>query len=220
MGFVASLVAAPVLMARTLQGNDRLAAVGAAVFVASLLLLYLASTLYHAFPPGRAKRALRIVEHGAIYLLIAGTYTPFTLGVLRGPWGFALLGLVWTLAATGITLKTVFGIRYPAVSTALYLAMGWLIVVAARTVWLQVPVAGVAWLVAGGLAYTIGVGFYTTQRHAVRALRLAPVRARRHDVSLPGHPVVRRGLTSVATHSSRRADAETHTIPGGLTICP
>jgi hemolysin III len=164
VGFVASLAAAPLLMARALESGSGVTATGAAVFVGSVVLLYLASTLYHALPRSRAKRALRVVEHGAIYVLIAGTYTPFTLGVLRGRWGWTLLALVWVLAATGITVKAVFGIRYPAVSTGLYLAMGWLIVIAARAIWLSVPVAGIAWLVAGGLAYTIGVAFYATKR--------------------------------------------------------
>jgi hemolysin III len=106
--------------------------VGAAVFAATMVLLYLASTLYHALPRSRAKDVFQVIEHSAIFLLIAGTYTPFTLGVLRGPWGLTLFGLVWGLAAVGIGLKTVAGARHPILSTSLYLAMGWLVVMAIR----------------------------------------------------------------------------------------
>ena len=128
------------------------------------MLLYLTSTLYHALPKSRAKRVFRVVEHSAIYLLIAGTYTPFTLGVLRGAWGWTLLGLIWSLAVMGMVLTALGGVRYPAVSTVVYVAMGWLIVIAARPVWLRVPAAGLAWLVLGGLAYTIGVAFFAAKR--------------------------------------------------------
>ena len=138
--------------------------VGAVVFGVSAALLYFTSTLYHAIPTPRAKRVLRVVDHGAIYVLIAGTYTPFTLGVLRGPWGWTLLGLIWGLAALGIVLKAMGGIRYPRLSLALYLAMGWLVVVAAKPLWQLVPAWGLFWLAAGGLAYTAGVGFYAASR--------------------------------------------------------
>ena len=104
------------------------------------------------------------MDHGAIYVLIAGTYTPFTLGALRGPWGWTPLGLIWGLAGLGIVLKAMGGIRYPRASLALYLAMGWLVVVAARPLWLHVPAWGLVWLAAGGLAYTAGVGFYAASR--------------------------------------------------------
>ena len=134
------------------------------MFASSVVLLYLASTLYHALPRSRAKRVCRVIEHSAIYLLIAGTYTPFTLGALRGAWGWALLGLIWSLAVAGIVLKAVGGLRHPAVSTAVYVAMGWLIVIAARPVWLHVPARGVVWLVLGGVAYTTGVAFYAAKR--------------------------------------------------------
>jgi len=137
---------------------------GAVVFGVSAALLYFTSTLYHAIPASRAKRVLRVVDHGAIYVLIAGTYTPFTLGVLRGPWGWTLFGLIWGLAALGIVLKAMGGIRYPRLSLALYLAMGWLVVVAARPLWQLVPAWGLFWLAAGGVAYTAGVGFYAASR--------------------------------------------------------
>ncbi len=164
VGFAASAVAVPILVAHTAADGRPIETLGASVFGASIVLLYLASTPYHALPTGSAKRVFRVLEHSGIYLLIAGTYTPFTLGVLRGPWGWTLLGVVWSLAVVGIVLKAVGGIRYPAVSTAVYVGMGWLIVIAARPVWLRVAGPGVAWLILGGLAYTIGVGFYAAKR--------------------------------------------------------
>ena len=164
VGFAASLVAAPILIAHAVEQGSGFQILGASVFAASMVSLYLASTLYHALPRGRAKRVCRVIEHSGIYLLIAGTYTPFTLGVLRGPWGWTLLSLIWGLAAMGIALKAVGGVRYPAVSTAVYVAMGWLIVIAVRPLWLLVPTAGLAWLFGGGLAYTTGVAFYAMKR--------------------------------------------------------
>jgi hemolysin III len=129
-----------------------------------MLLLYLSSTLYHALPWGRAKRVFQILDHSAIYLLIAGTYTPFLFGVLRGSLGWALFGVVWGMALTGIVLKSVFGTRFPWVSTGLYLFMGWLILVAIRPLCLGLPTGAMIWLAAGGLAYTFGVLFYAAER--------------------------------------------------------
>ena len=163
VGFLAALAILPFLIGGALHQGGA-AVIGAAVFGASAALLYCTSTLYHAIPAPRAKRVLRVVDHGAIYVLIAGTYTPFTLGALRGPWGWTLLGLIWGLAGLGIVLKAMGGIRYPRASLALYLAMGWLVVVAARPLWLHVPAWGLFWLAAGGLAYTAGVGFYAASR--------------------------------------------------------
>jgi len=163
LGFLAALAVFPALVSSALQQGTA-AVIGAAVFGTSAALLYLTSTLYHAMTPIRAKRILQVVDHGAIYLLIAGTYTPFTLGVLRGPWGWTLLGLIWGLAALGITLKAMGGIRYPRLSTAVYLAMGWLVVIAAKPLWQLLPGWGLFWLAAGGLAYTAGVGFYAASR--------------------------------------------------------
>lgn len=134
--------------------------VGAAIFGASMVLLYLASTLYHALPAGRAKRVFLKLDHSAIYLFIAGSYTPFSLGVLGGPWGWTLFGLVWSIAAIGITLKVVDRLSHPWLSTGLYLAMGWLAVLAAVPIVERVPPAGLMLLVAGGVAYTLGVIFF------------------------------------------------------------
>lgn len=134
--------------------------VGVSIFGAALILLYLSSTLYHGISHRGAKRVLQVVDHGMIYLLIAGTYTPFTLGVLRGSWGWTLFGLAWGIAALGILLKALGLARHPAVSTSLYLALGWLVLIAIQPVMAHVPAAGLAWLLAGGLAYTLGVAFF------------------------------------------------------------
>ena len=163
VGFLAAVAVLPVLAVNALQ-HGAAALVGALVFGVSAALLYLTSTLYHALTPVRAKQIFQVLDHGAIYVLIAGTYTPFMLGVLRGPWGWSLLGAIWILAVFGIVLKARGGIRYPRFSTALYLAMGWLVVVAAKPLWESVPAPGLAWLAAGGLAYTAGVGFYAASR--------------------------------------------------------
>ena len=163
VGLVVALIAAPVLIVTAARRGGTAAVVGASVFTATMVLLYLSSTLYHALPRNKAKRILRVLDHGAIFLLIAGTYTPFTLGVLRGAWGWTLLGLVWSLAVLGILLKAVGGLRHPVLSTGLYLGMGWLILIAVRPLWLRVPLPGLLWLAAGGLAYTAGVAFFAAE---------------------------------------------------------
>lgn len=170
-GLLLSLIGLPILVTATLKRGDVMNVAGASVFGAALVTLYAASTLYHAIPAERAKRVLQIVDHAAIFLLIAGTYTPFTLGVLRGTWGWALFGVVWSLAGAGIVFKLLFGAKYPKVSTFFYVGMGWLIVVAVRPLMLHLPGAGLLLLAAGGLCYTGGVVFYLTDhrryRHAV-----------------------------------------------------
>ena len=134
--------------------------VGTCVFAATMVLLYLASTLYHALPPGRAKQMFMKLDHGAIYLFIAGSYTPFALGAMAGAWGWTLFGLVWAMAVVGITLKTFDRLTHPLLSTGLYLAMGWLVLIAAVPLARQVAPMGIALLVAGGVAYTAGVVFF------------------------------------------------------------
>jgi hemolysin III len=160
VGLLASLVALPVLVVTALARGDALLVIGYSVFGATLVALYAASTIYHALPPSRAKQLFRVVDHVAIYLLIAGSYTPFTFGVLRGAWGWTLSGIVWTLAVVGILFKTMLGFRFPRLSTLLYLAMGWVAVVAFKPIAAAVPGAGLAWIIAGGLLYTSGVVFY------------------------------------------------------------
>jgi hemolysin III len=164
LGLLAALAAFPVLVIFAHQRGDAMAIVGASVFATAMVLLYLTSTLFHALPGCRAKRVFQILDHSAIYLLIAGTYTPFTLGVLRGAPGWTLLGLVWGIAAVGIVLKAFGGVRYTAISTWAYLAMGWLILIVADTAWALVPKWGLFWLLAGGIAYTAGAVFFMAER--------------------------------------------------------
>ncbi len=160
LGLIAALVATPLLIRHAVRHGDAGFVAGASIFAATMVLLYLASTLYHALPVGRAKSVFRVIEHSAIFLLIAGTYTPFTLGVLRGAWGWTLLALVWSLAVAGVLLKALNRMAHPILSTGLYLLMGWLIVIAAQPLSARVPASGLLWLVAGGLAYTLGVVFF------------------------------------------------------------
>jgi len=158
-GLLVAIAGAPVLIiAATRIGATSV--VGAAVFATTMILLYLASSLYHALPAGRAKRIFMKLDHGSIYLFIAGSYTPFALGALGGPWGWTLFGIVWTLAAVGIALKSLDRLAHPWWSTGLYLAMGWLVVVAAVPLSQRVPLPGIGLLVAGGIAYTAGVAFF------------------------------------------------------------
>ena len=138
--------------------------VACSVYGATLVCLYAASTVYHSVSSRRVKRVMRILDHSAIYLLIAGTYTPFTLVSMRGGWGWTLFGLVWGLAIAGIVFKVWFVEHFPIASTIVYLAMGWLAVVAVKPVLAMLPVAGIVWLVAGGLLYTAGVGFFAWQK--------------------------------------------------------
>jgi hemolysin III len=164
-GFVAALAAIPVLVVSAARQGGAADVVGGAVFGATVALLYLASTAYHLVQHGSpAKAWLRRVDHSAIYLLIAGTYTPFTLGVLGGAWGWSLFGVIWGLAVAGVVLKLTAGVRWPRASTMVYVAMGWLIVIAIGPLLERVPGPGIALLVAGGLAYTGGVVFYAAPR--------------------------------------------------------
>jgi hemolysin III len=164
LGLVATLTAFPILVMAASQRGGAAGIVGATVFATSMVLMYLASTLFHALPRCRAKRVFQVLDHSAIYILIAGTYTPFTLGVLRGNWGWTLFGLVWGLAVVGTVFKSLGGVRYTTLSTWVYLAMGWLVLIAARTVWNLVPGWGLFWLVAGGVAYTAGTVFFMAER--------------------------------------------------------
>ena len=160
IALLAAVFATPFLIIAAVDRGDIADIVGTSVFAATMLLLYLTSTLYHALPRNKAKQIFQILDHGAIYLLIAGTYTPFTLGVLRGTWGWTLFGLIWGLALAGVLLKAIGGVRYPTLSTCLYLAMGWLVLIAVKPLWLLVPAWGLFWLLAGGIAYTVGVAFF------------------------------------------------------------
>jgi len=160
MALVAAAAAVPILLVASARHGTALNIAATSVFAATMVLLYAASVLYHAIPHAGAKRLFRKLDHGAIFLFIAGSYTPFALGALTGPWGWTLLGLVWALAAVGVTLKALDRMRHPVLSTGFYLAMGWLAVIAVNPLLRAIPVAGVVLLAAGGLAYTIGVAFF------------------------------------------------------------
>lgn len=160
IGVVAVLIGAPVLLWHAVRLGDPAFIVGTSIFLATILLLYTSSTIYHVLEAGKAKRFFHVLDHSFIYVLIAGTYTPFTLGVLRGPWGWTLFGIVWALAGTGVALKAFGKASNPIVSTVLFLLLGWVVVIALGPVIRSVPTSGVLWLLAGGLSYTAGVFFF------------------------------------------------------------
>ncbi|MDG6773875.1 hemolysin III family protein [Thiomicrorhabdus sp. ZW0627] len=162
LGVIASILGTPFLIIHAANTGNTGYLVGVSIFSATLIMLYLSSTLYHAMPAGKAKRILRAIDHSLIFLLIAGTYTPFTLGVLSGAWGWSLFGVVWGLAVIGIILKLFDGATRPIFYNTLYLLMGWVIVVAIHPLLNSLPLAGLLWLLAGGLLYTIGIIFYAT----------------------------------------------------------
>ncbi len=164
IGLLAAVAGLVVLVILASATRDPWRITSCAIYASTLVLLYAASTLYHALSATRARDLLRLLDHSAIFLLIAGTYTPFALVSLRGPWGWTLLGIVWSLAIAGVAAKAVYGTRWPVISTILYLAMGWTVVIAVKPLLTHVPPGGIAWLVAGGLAYTGGVVFYAWTR--------------------------------------------------------
>jgi hemolysin III len=170
LGVLLSVGAGAVLITLAALTGDPWTLVGASVFVGSLVLLYTASTLYHAIPFERAKARLRTFDHCAIYGLIAGTYTPFLIGGLRGPWGWSLFVTIWALAVSGIVFKLFFIGRFKRLSTLVYVAMGWLIVVATGPLRAELPGSTLAWLVGGGLAYTAGTVFYLSRRRYAHAV--------------------------------------------------
>lgn len=164
LGMVLSIGALATLVAMATIRGDTWHIIGSAIFGVTLVLAYATSTLYHGIRWGRAKRVLRQLDHSAVFLLIAGTYTPFTLVNLRGGWGWTLLGLVWSLAILGITLQVVAPTKLPRLSVALRLAMGWLALIAIEPLVRSLHPEGVMLLVLGGVAYTAGVIFYVWQR--------------------------------------------------------
>lgn len=156
IGFLLAIASLPILVHHAALRGSAFDVVAASVFGATMILLYSISALYHALPASRAKALLNRLDHAAIYLFIAGSYTPFTLGVLRGGWGWTLFGVVWACAALGVAIKLLNRLKHPLVSTGLYLAMGWVAIVAIGPLMARMPGPGLAWLVAGGLAYTLG----------------------------------------------------------------
>jgi hemolysin III len=166
VGLALSVLGLVVLVVLASLRGGALHIVACSVYGATLVAMYGASTLYHSSRRHRARRALRVVDHCAIYLLIAGTYTPFTLVMLRGGWGWTLFGIVWGLAVFGVVFKIFFTGKFAIASTLVYLLMGWMAVVAIRPMVEDLPVAAIAWLVAGGLAYSVGTIFFAM--HKVR----------------------------------------------------
>jgi hemolysin III len=164
VGLVLALVAIPFLLLPAIEAGRVRFIVGVSVFGATVILLYLASTLYHSITHEAAKSLFRLFDHTAIFLLIAGSYTPFALGVLRGPWGWSLLAAVWTLAIVGITLKIRKRTRHSRISIVLYVIMGWLAIVAVKPILALVPLPGIILILAGGIAYTGGLAFFAAHR--------------------------------------------------------
>ena len=164
LGLLLALIAAPILIAEALRAGNVQFTVGVSVFGGTMVLLYLASTLYRSLTHEAAKRLFRLFDHTAIFLLIAGTYTPFSLGVLRGPWGWSLLAAIWILAIVGIILKISKRTRHSPIGIVLYVIMGWLAIVAVKPILMLIPVPGILLILAGGLAYTGGLAFFAAQR--------------------------------------------------------
>ncbi len=171
LGALLSLVGLAVLVVIASRHGDAWHIVSCSIYGATLVLLFSSSTLYHSCRDEQAKHICRIIDHASIYLLIAGTYTPFVLVSLRGSWGWSLFGVVWGLALAGIVFQVFFVSRFRVLQTLIYLAMGWLAVIAIKPLLTRVPLPGLIWLLAGGLSYTVGALFYLWKRlpfhHAV-----------------------------------------------------
>ncbi|HZY79736.1 MAG TPA: hemolysin III family protein [Cyclobacteriaceae bacterium] len=159
IGVLAAIAVTPFLIIKAIPLGGG-AITGAAIFGASMIILYASSAIYHSLPQCKAKTIFRLLDHAAIFLLIAGTYTPFTLSVLQGAWGWTLFGLIWGLAVVGIILKTVRMHGNSKLSIGLYLAMGWLAVFAVRPLYYSMPTWGLIWILAGGVMYSGGVLFF------------------------------------------------------------
>jgi hemolysin III len=164
LGAGLSVIGLAVLVIWAASRGDALDVFSFSIYGASLVLLYLASTLYHSIRNPRWKLIFRRFDHAAIYVLIAGTYTPFLLVSLGGAWGWSMLGLIWGLALLGVAFKTLFIHRFERISTVGYNLMGWLGVLFGRQVLAGLSPAGLAWLAAGGVTYTLGVIFYAVRR--------------------------------------------------------
>jgi hemolysin III len=167
LGFLLAVASLPILVVFALRHGSATSVVGAVVFSVTMMLLYLVSAVYHALPHGRWKRWFLRLDHAAIFLFIAGSYTPFVLGPLRGPWGWTLFGLVWSIAAVGVVAKVLNRLRHPWWSTALYVGMGWMALIAVGPLFDRLPLDGLMLVVAGGVAYTVGAAFFLLD-HRVR----------------------------------------------------
>lgn len=164
VGFLLALAALAVMVVFAAMRGTVWHIVACSVYGSTLVMLFASSTLYHSLPWPRTKAVLKIIDHSAIYLLIAGTYTPFLLISMRGPWGWSLFGIIWGLALVGVVFKVFFAGRFKLFSTLVYIGMGWMAVVAIRPLYLGLPRGGLLWLVAGGVLYTAGTIFYLRRR--------------------------------------------------------
>ena len=160
LAFLLSLAALPVLVDAAVQRGGAADVVAACLFAGTMIVLYGVSTLYHALPAGRAKVCFNRLDHAAIFLFIAGSYMPFLLGVLKGAWGWSLFGVVWAAATLGVVSKLLDRLKHPLWSTGLYVAMGWVVLIAAAPLYERMSATGLAWLVAGGVSYTLGAAIY------------------------------------------------------------
>jgi len=163
VGTVLALIGASALVTSAAQHADARTITAVAVYGGMLVTLYVSSTLYHSLI-GVAKRVFHVFDHCTIYLLIAGTYTPFMLVTLRGPWGWTLFALVWTLALAGVLKDALLHSRFRWISIVLYMLMGWLVVVAIGPLRRALPAAGIAWLLIGGIVYTVGMIFFALSK--------------------------------------------------------
>jgi hemolysin III len=164
IGLLAAIAGVPFLILSALDRRTGFALAGALVFGISMVFLYLFSTLYHVTRNGRLKQLFRVFDHAGIFLLIAGTYTPFLLGALRGIWGWTLFAVIWAVAVSGIVFVVCGGLKYRVANICIYLALGWVAILAGRLFWLYVAPAGLVLIAAGGIAYTVGTIFYAYRR--------------------------------------------------------
>src|SRR5215469_10439368 len=165
IGLLGAMIGTPILLLAAFQRGDVLFFFGTIVFTTTMLLVYLSSTLYHCWPKTNTKSFLQVVDHTAIFLLIAGTYTPFALGPLRGSGGLPMLGIVWALAIFGVIMKATRGVlRHRRLAMTLYLGTGWIALAFIRPLALAIPLSALLWLIAGGIAYTAGTLFFANER--------------------------------------------------------
>src|SRR6266550_8651175 len=165
IGLVGAMIGTPILLLAALHHGNIPFLTGTIIFTTTMLLVYLVSTLYHCWPRTHTKSLLQLIDHSAIFLLIAGTYTPFALGPLRGSGGLAMLGIVWALALFGVMMKATRGVlRHRRLAMGLYLGTGWLGLTFIHPLALAIPLSALLFLIAGGIAYTAGTLFFTNER--------------------------------------------------------
>ena len=165
IGLVGAIISTPILLLAAFHHGDIPFFIGTIIFTTTMLLVYLASTLYHCWPQTNTKSLLQVIDHAAIFLLIAGTYTPFAMGPLRGGGGLIMLGIVWALALFGVVMKAMRGpLRHRKLAMTLYLGTGWFALLFIRPLALAIPLSALLWLIAGGISYTAGTLFFANER--------------------------------------------------------